>query len=384
MLESAMGFLAHADAAQMPAEALAECLRGLERTDAVEAAARGRLLVAFDAKNGHLADGQRTSRTWLIHSLQITTGQAAEHKAVQALAREHRPLLEGLREGYVITKSMALRLAKWTRSIPAEFREEAEEILVTASQAGADERALARITAEIRYRTAPPDPDDESARDLDRGLSLATTFGGAGVIHGDLTPECASMVRAVLDALAAPEGAGDIRTRPERYHDALREAMRRLLASDLLPKRAGQPVKALVHIYFAELCEMDPGSALQDKWIAEYRAQWAAHRAAASVGTGDGGAWLEGDAARAIAYDAMIIPVVTGDIDAGAVEELITLCVRYDHIRIRAGEEQDGPDSPQDGRGPATGTADAPTGRTAGTAEVLVMLEHQILATTAK
>jgi len=160
--------------------------------------------------------------------------------------------------------------------------------------------------------------------------------------------------------------------------------MRRLLASDLLPKRAGQPVKALIHIYFAELCEMDPGSALQDKWIAEYRAQWAAHRAAASVGTGDGGAWLEGDAARAIAYDAMIIPVVTGDIDAGAVEELITLCVRYDHIRIRAGEEQDGPDSPQDGRGPATGTADAPTGRTAGTAEVLVMLEHQILATTAK
>jgi len=385
MLESAMGFLADADAALMPAEALAECLGALERADAVEAAARGRLLVAFDAKNGHLADGQRTCRTWLIHSLRITTGQAAEHKAVEALAREHLPLLAGLREGYVITKSMALRLAKWTRSIPAEFREEAEEILVTASQAGADERALARITAEIRYRTAPPDPDGEPGKDPDRGLSLDATFGGAGVIHGDLTPECASMVRAVLDALAAPEGAGDIRTRPERYHDALREAMRRLLASGLLPKRAGQPVKALVHIYFAELCEMDPGSALHDKWIAEYRAQWAGHRAAALVGTGDGGAWLEGDAARAIAYDAMIVPVVTGDIDAGAVEELITLCVRYDHIRAQAAGEQDGPDRPQDGHGPgdapAEGTADAPAAGAAGTAEVLAMLEHQILST---
>src|ERR1700746_2112963 len=105
--------------------------------------------------------------------------------------------------------------------------------------------------------------------------------------------------------------------------------MRRLLASGLLPKRAGQPVKALVHIYFAELREMDPGSALQDKWIAEYRAQWAAHRAAASVTTGDGGAWLEGEAPRAIACDAMIVPVVTGDIDVGAVEALILLCVRY-------------------------------------------------------
>jgi len=61
-----------------------------------------------------------------------------------------------------------------------------------------------------------------------------------------------------------------------------------LLASDLLPKRAGQPVKALVRISFVELCEMDAGSVLQDKWITEYRAQWAAQRAAASVTTGDG------------------------------------------------------------------------------------------------
>ena len=43
--------------------------------------------------------------------------------------------------------------------------------------------------------------------------------------------------------------------------------MRRLLASNLLPQRAGQPVKALVHIYFTELLELDAGSALQDAWI---------------------------------------------------------------------------------------------------------------------
>ena len=59
-------------------------------------------------------------------------------------------------------------------------------------------------------------------------------------------------------------GGGDLRTRPQRYHDALAEAMRRLLASDLLPRRAGQPVKALVHVSFADLCQLDAGSALQD------------------------------------------------------------------------------------------------------------------------
>ena len=110
--------------------------------------------------------------------------------------------------------------------------------------------------------------------------------------------------------------------------------MRRLLARPAA-QRAGQPVKALVHIYFAELREMDQDGILQDKWITEYRARWAAHRAAASVCAGDGGAWLEGDAAREIACDAMIIPVVTGDIDPGAVEDLIALCVRYHQLRTQ-------------------------------------------------
>jgi uncharacterized protein DUF222 len=381
MLESAMRFLADADAADMPAEALADCLRALERADAIEAAARGRFLEAFDAKDGHLTDGRRNTRTWLVHCLRVTRGQAGEHKAIQALAREHQPLLAGLREE-AVTKSVALQLARWTGHIPAEFREQAEEILVAAARAGADLRALAQICAEIRYRTAPPDPHDDNDKHLDRGLSLGTTFDGAGVIHGDLTPECAAMVQAVLDALSVPEGRGDLRTRPQRYHDALAEAMKRLLASDLLPQRAGQPARALVHIYFAELREMDAGSALQDKWIAEYRAQWAAHRAAASVSTGDGGAWLEGDAARAVACDAMIIPVVTGDIDAGAVEDLIALCVSYHRIRTQAPARADSDyQAGAGGQANADGhtAADRQATGTDRVEQVLAMLEHQIL-----
>ncbi|HYB48779.1 MAG TPA: DUF222 domain-containing protein [Streptosporangiaceae bacterium] len=233
----------------------------------------------------------------------------------------------------------------------------------------------------MRYRTAPPDPDNDPR--LDRGLGLDTTIDGAGVIRGDLTPQCADMVQAVLDALSAPQGGGDLRTCPQRYHDALEEAMRRLLASGLLPQRAGQPVKALVHISFADLCEMDQDSVLQDKWIAEYRAQWAAHRAAASVATGDGGAWLDGDAAREIACDAMMIPVVTGDVDPGAVEDLITLCVQYDRIRAHAGIRTE---VGTDGTGGTDAQAGADYGNSAAagsgqSAEVLAMLQHQILGT---
>ena len=87
----------------------------------MEAAARGRLLAAFDAKDGHLADGQRNTRAWLVHRLRVTRGQAGQYGAVQALAREHLPLLAGLRS-WAVTTSVALQLAKWTRVIPAEYR----------------------------------------------------------------------------------------------------------------------------------------------------------------------------------------------------------------------------------------------------------------------
>ena len=382
MLRAAWGFLASLHPAGMPADKLAACLRGMERVDAVAAAARGPMLAAFDAQDGPVGDGQRNIRTWLVHTARVTPGQAAEHRAVQALAEGHPVLLAGLAEmaelaeGDVITKSVALQLAKWTTDIPAEFRDQAEEILVAAARAGADLRALAAICAEIRARTAPPDPD--GGPDLDRAVSLETTLDGAGVLRGELTPECAAMVQAVLDALSAPQGAGDLRTRPERYHDALEEAMRLLLASGLLPKRAGQPVKALVHISFAELCDLDTDSALQDKWIADYRARWAAHRAAASVSTGDGGAWLEGAAARRIAHDAMIIPVVTADIDPGALEDLIVLCVHYHAIRTQAASTAQDPAYTV----PAglTGAAARQAEQADAVAAALAELEQQILA----
>jgi hypothetical protein len=45
-------------------------------------------------------------------------------------------------------------------------------------------------------------------------------------MHGNLTAECAAAVAAVLDALGAKTGTDDGRTKGQRYHDALQEAMR--------------------------------------------------------------------------------------------------------------------------------------------------------------
>ena len=109
--------------------------------------------------------------------------------------------------------------------------------------------------------------------------------------------------------------------------------MRRLVAAGLLPERAGQPVKAWAHISLADPLRLDGDSALQEQWTAQVRAAWAARRAAASETGSGGGAWLDGDAAEAIACDAAMTPVVTGDVDVDALEGLVRLCVELDRLR---------------------------------------------------
>jgi hypothetical protein len=120
------------------------------------------------------------------------------------------------------------------------------------------------------------------------------------------------------------------------------QRMRRLLAAGLLPGRAGQPVKALVHVSLADLMLLDGSSALMDEWSAQVRSQWAAARAAASQGGSDGGAWLDGDAARGFTCDALVTPVVTGEVNPAALEDLIRLCAELDKRR-HAGDHAEAP-----------------------------------------
>ena len=88
----------------------------------------------------------------------------------------------------------------------------------------------------------------------------------------------------------------------------LRSRMRRLTAANLLPERAGQPVKAWAHISLVDLLRLDGSSALQEQWTEQVRARWAARRAKASETGANDGAWLDGDAAAAIACDAAMAP----------------------------------------------------------------------------
>ena len=361
MARAALGYLAAADATQLPAETQAECVWGLERTDAISTAVRARFLAAFTVGKGYAEDADYSARAWLMHKTGVTRGAAASHTAWAKRAATHPRVVAALATGD-LSESYGRTICQWTDRLPEDCRPAADVILLSAATAGMDLRDLAGLAAEMYERSRPDLPDEDPARAFeDRAVRLETTFQGAGVLAGDLTPECAAVVGAVLDALAAPAGAEDTRTHAQRYHDGLQEAMRRLLAAGLLPERAGQPVKALVHMSLAGLMRIDGSSALMEEWSARLRAQWAAARAAASVTGSDGAAWLDGAAAAAFTCDASATPVVTGDVSLGALQDLIRLCTELGQLhRDAAGTGQDDGAAEPSGPDPAAAAAAGP------------------------
>ena len=327
MLTSAMRYLTAAEATQMPAAEQAQCLITLERLDAMETAARASILAAFTTAQGYREDGDYSARSWLMHHTRVTKGTAIGHTGWSRRGHLHARVLAALATGDLLSESYARMICGWTDRLPEGCRDNADGILVGAAEMGMDLPDLAGLAAEIEARSRPEVPDEDGPRFGDRAVKLETTFGGAGVMTADLTPECAAVVAAVLDALSAPRGAEDERSHAQRYHDALEEACRRLVAAGLLPERAGQPVKVAAHINLSDLIDLDTDSKLQQEWTERVRGQWAAARAAASVGGSDGAAWLDGDAAEGFACDASVTPVVLGTVNPGVIEDLVRFCL---------------------------------------------------------
>jgi uncharacterized protein DUF222 len=264
MVRAGLRFLAMADATQLTAAERSACLRGLERADAAATAARTSMLAGFTAGQDYADDGDYSLYAWLRHRTRVTRGTAADHTGWVKRSAAH-PAVHAALAVEAISKSYAREICRWTGSLPEDARAAADEILLAAAAAGLELEDLAALAAEMYEKSRQHQPGDGDGGDGDgeggnpddgfddRAVKLATTFGGAGVINGDLTPECAEFVQTVLDALSAPAGTDDDRTHEQRYHDALQEAMRRLLAAGLLPERGGQPVRVWAHISLADL-----------------------------------------------------------------------------------------------------------------------------------
>jgi hypothetical protein len=211
MVQAGLSYLAAAHAAQLPAATQAECLRGLERAGSVLTAARASMLAGFTAGQGYADDAAYGARSWLIHQTHITSGAAVGHTAWARRVATHPQVLAALAAGQV-TDSVGRQVCLWTGKLPEKYRDDADEVLLAAAAAGLGLEELAALFAQMYERARGDLPDQDPGQDFaDRGVKLATTFGGAGVVHGDLTPECAEVLGRVLDAgagRAAGEGLG--------------------------------------------------------------------------------------------------------------------------------------------------------------------------------
>ncbi|HEX5288856.1 MAG TPA: hypothetical protein VFX25_08285 [Streptosporangiaceae bacterium] len=311
-VEAGLGYLAGAEVAEWPAEALAGCLRALGRAEAVQVAAQSRVLSAFNAMGGFEADGQATVRAWLRWQTQVTGAGAGAAAGWMKRLAVHPRVLAALAAAQV-TASFARLICDASELLPPELRDEADEILLAAAAGGATQADLVMLAQEMRERSAPPDTDDpDGAGDedgfTDRRVQLDVHFRGRGKLDGDLTPECTAAVAAMLEALGKKAGPEDIRTEGQRRHDALEEAARRLIAGGL-PDTAGQPTQVQLHVTLDQLRDL-PGAADAER-------TWAAARAAAD---GTAGWVYSRTAAEAYACDAQLIPIVTGHLDRAALD----------------------------------------------------------------
>ena len=101
MVRAGLEYLTAADAARLPVTTQAECLRELEQTDAMAAAARAWFLAAFTAGAGPAGDGDYSAVSWLIHRTGITRGAAVGHSAWAKRVPAHPRVLAALAAGQV-------------------------------------------------------------------------------------------------------------------------------------------------------------------------------------------------------------------------------------------------------------------------------------------
>ena len=159
-----MSYLAAADATALAAEAQAECLQAFEQLDAVQTAARARILGAFTAGQGYADDADYSPTSWLIHRTRITKSAARGHLGWARRVVTHPKVLMALAEGTVVSASMARLICEWTDKLPGDCRAAADDILLAAARAGAG----AGTTWPRWPPRSTPDPCPSPARTRNR------------------------------------------------------------------------------------------------------------------------------------------------------------------------------------------------------------------------
>jgi hypothetical protein len=207
-------------------------------------------------------------------------------------------------------------------AVAAKDRVAAEEFL--AEQSRDMDPVRVRVLARRMHAVLDPDGTLDEDKPARRELIFRRDVGGMYYLRGRLDSEASAAVQAALGALAQPEpaqdGVADTRSGSRRMADALVEMCDRALASGGLPAVGGEEPQVTVAISLDDLRGQAPDEA---------PAPATRRPGTGTLGTG---AAITPDAARRIACDASVIPMVLGSqgepLDVGRASRTIPAGIR--------------------------------------------------------
>ena len=206
-------------------------------------AAIGHLIVR-DADVRDLAGsvGMKSTRRWLATKLTLTPAEAkARVQTADMLSRKAKGTAAALLEGRVNStqvRAIAKGLGQVESLASADEFAEAEAFFLTEG-IGLHAGHIARLADHLQETLDPDGDEPKDKAQRSRGVTITDVGGGQYRIRGILTAECAALVKAATDPLAAPKPAvrgpdgetreKDTRTPAQRTHDAIADVFRQYL-----------------------------------------------------------------------------------------------------------------------------------------------------------
>ena len=292
-------------------EELTACLRELDQVRSRSEAAMARVLAVWDARKAWADDGATSATSWLAYRCELSRSSAA---VMVRTARRLRsmPLTSAATEAGEICFAKAVLLAsaahRSEKTVKAFARHEA--MLVEHAR-----RLTVDQTAQLlRHWLLRADPDGGGGPHSEGDRShVSTTFEGATALDRLYTSEEGAVVKAAIDAeyerlwRAERSSGGPVRTPAQRRAAALAEVVRRAVGSE-----PGRPTIS-VTIGLDDLV-----------------------RGRGSGSADDSGEPVSAQAARRLACDARVVPVVLGKagepLDVGRASRAISSAQRRELI----------------------------------------------------
>src|SRR6185437_12406481 len=162
MLGASLDHLAGTDWASLGTAAHGEMLTQLQRAQSKLTVVSAAVLSAFTAQSGYEPDGYRSARAWLVNRNGMSRGAAAGALGWEKRLSRHGRIAAAMTAGD-ITESCARDITGWTDKLPADKRDEADQILLDATAGGLSLEDLSVLARKIEetWKGQHPDPDDD-------------------------------------------------------------------------------------------------------------------------------------------------------------------------------------------------------------------------------